>query len=154
MRPRALFLALLGLALAAPAPALAHTSDGTGLVFSWPADGTVTSPYGWDGSRWHPGLDIGILRSLDVVAAAPGRVIMVGEQRGYEGYGSVVLVDLGSGLEALYAHLARPLVHVGQGLWTGDRLGIAGCTGWCTGTHLHFELRERGTAVDPTALMP
>ena len=151
--PRPLLLALLALALAAPAPAVAHTSDGAGLSFAWPADGTVTSPFGWDGGRWHPGLDIGILRSLDVVAAAPGRVVMVGEPRGYEGYGVVVLVDLGNGLAALYAHLARPLVQVGQQLWTGDHLGVAGCTGWCTGTHLHFELRWNGTAVDPTALL-
>jgi len=148
---RPLLVALAALACAAPASA--HPFDGAGLSFAWPADGTVTSPYGQDGGRWHPGIDIGILRSLDVRAAAPGRVVMVGEPRGYEGYGEVVLVDVGGGLEALYAHLARPLVRVGQELWTGDRLGIAGCTGWCTGTHLHFELRERGTAVDPTALL-
>jgi len=150
--PRLLLVVLL--ALVFTAPAAAHTSDGAGLLFAWPADGTVTSPYGWDGGRWHPGLDIGILRSLDVVAAAPGRVVMVGEPRGYEGYGVVVLVDLGDGLETLYAHLVRPLVRAGQDVWTGDHLGIAGCTGWCTGTHLHFELRENGTAVDPTALLP
>ena len=57
-----------------------------------PAEGTITSPFGHDGARWHPGIDIGVLRSLTVRAAVPGRVVLVGEVRGYEGYGNVVVV--------------------------------------------------------------
>src|SRR5260221_647614 len=57
-----------------------------------PAQGTITSPFGRDGLRWHSGIDIGILRSLAVRAAVPGRVIHVGEVPGYEGYGNVVVV--------------------------------------------------------------
>jgi murein DD-endopeptidase MepM/ murein hydrolase activator NlpD len=53
----------------------------------------------------------------------------------------------------LYAHLSRPLVRPGQHVRTGEQIGIAGCTGWCTGTHLHFELRHGGVAMDPTLLM-
>ena len=59
-------------ALLFPAVAAAHTDAGWQLALRWPADGTVTSPYGQDGYRWHSGLDIGILRSLEVVAAADG----------------------------------------------------------------------------------
>jgi murein DD-endopeptidase MepM/ murein hydrolase activator NlpD len=139
-------------ALALPAVASAHTDAGRQLSFDWPVAGTITSPFGRDGYRWHPGLDIGILRSLTVRAASPGRVVQTGYVPGYMGYGNVVLLNLGDGYSALYAHLAAPLVATGERLETGERLGIAGCTGWCTGTHLHFELRYRNRAVDPTLL--
>jgi murein DD-endopeptidase MepM/ murein hydrolase activator NlpD len=132
-----------------PAAASAHTDAGWQLAFRWPADGTITSSFGHDGARWHPGLDIGILRSLDVRAAAEGVVTQVGFVRGYEGYGSVVLVRHSDGYSTLYAHLSRPLVHVGEHVWQAERIALAGCTGWCTGTHLHFELRRLGRPVDP-----
>jgi murein DD-endopeptidase MepM/ murein hydrolase activator NlpD len=115
----------------------------------WPASGTVTSPFGDDGGRWHPGIDIGILRSLEVRAAFPGRVIAVGEPPGFEGYGNVVQVALGGGYTALYAHLASWSVRVGEQVEAGRPIATAGCTGWCTGTHLHFEMRLGGRAVDP-----
>lgn len=115
----------------------------------WPADGAITSPFGNDAGRWHPGIDIGILRSLEVRAAAPGRVVAVGEPRGFEGYGNVVEVAAGGGYTALYAHLASWSVRVGDQVVAGEPMATAGCTGWCSGTHLHFELRLRGRAVDP-----
>jgi murein DD-endopeptidase MepM/ murein hydrolase activator NlpD len=149
-----LLLCAAACALFAAPAALAHTDSGTGLSFGWPAQGTVTSPYGNDNGRWHPGVDIGVLTSLDVVAAAPGVVIEVGEPAGFFGYGELVQVDVGDGLTTLYAHLAQPLVAVGDRVWPGERIGIAGCTGWCTGTHLHFELRQDGVAIDPTPLLP
>jgi murein DD-endopeptidase MepM/ murein hydrolase activator NlpD len=118
---------------------------------SWPAQGTVTAPFGEDGGRHHPGIDVGILRSLDVRAAEAGRVLAVGETAGFEGYGNIVEVGLGGGYVALYAHLANWRVHVGERVAAGQRLGTAGCTGWCSGTHLHFELRRDGVAVNPLA---
>ena len=121
---------------------------------AWPAQGTVTSPFGHDGGRWHPGIDIGILRSTVVRAAEPGRVTAVGTPRGFEGYGNLVEVSLGGGWFALYAHLAGWRVRVGEWVSAGQPLGTAGCTGWCTGTHLHFEVRERGFPVDPRPLLP
>jgi murein DD-endopeptidase MepM/ murein hydrolase activator NlpD len=137
---------LLALALArAPLEAAPPAPDWS----VWPAQGTVTSPFGDDGGRPHSGIDIGILRSLAVRAAEPGRVVAVGPTTGLEGYGNVVEVALGNGYVALYAHLAGWRVHVGQELAAGERIGTAGCTGWCTGTHLHFELRHLGRAVDP-----
>jgi murein DD-endopeptidase MepM/ murein hydrolase activator NlpD len=117
----------------------------------WPAEGTVTSPFGNDGGRSHSGIDIGILRSLVVRAAQPGRVIAVGAPRGLEGYGNIVEVELGGGYVALYAHLADWRVRVGDEVTMGQRLGTAGCSGWCTGTHLHFELRHRDRPVNPLA---
>jgi murein DD-endopeptidase MepM/ murein hydrolase activator NlpD len=95
---------------------------------SWPALGSVTTPF----SSFHPGIDIGILRSLAV-----------------EGYGNVIEVADGGGFTTLYAHLAGWRVRVGQRIWAGERIGTAGCTGWCTGTHLHFEMRLHGKPVNP-----
>ena len=140
-------------ALFFPVGAAAQTNAGWQLSLQWPAAGTVTSPFGQDGWRWHPGLDIGILTSLDVRAAAAGVVTQVGYVPGYDGYGNVVVVQHRAGYSTLYAHLSRPLAYVGQLVSPGELIGVAGCTGWCTGTHVHFELRYRGKAVDPTLLM-
>ena len=122
----------------------------------WPAEGTITSPYGHDGSRWHPGIDIGTLRSLRVSAAVPGRVVLEGQPVGYEGYGNVVVVRSHNGLSEIYGHLASIAVHQGQLVAAGEHIATAGCTGWCTGTHLHFEVRRRNSTVSPllTVLRP
>ena len=149
-------LAAAGLsALVCAGPAAAHTDGGWGLTLAWPAQGTVTRGFGWDAtmSEWHSGVDIGSLRSLDVVAAAPGVVEATGYASGFEGYGKIVLVNMGGGLEALYAHLDSVSVLVGDQVLEGEHLGEAGCTGYCTGTHLHFELREDGVAIDPSPLL-
>jgi murein DD-endopeptidase MepM/ murein hydrolase activator NlpD len=140
-------------ALALPPQAAARTDALWQVSLDWPAQGTVTSPFGRDGNRWHPGLDIGILQSLDVRAAADGVVTLAGYMPGYDGYGAIVAVQLQDGYSTLYAHLSQPLVRRGEHVSTGQLLGIAGCTGWCTGTHLHFELRYHGLPVDPTFLM-
>jgi murein DD-endopeptidase MepM/ murein hydrolase activator NlpD len=112
---------------------------------SWPAQGTVTTPFG----AGHPGIDIGTLRSLEIRAAQPGTVTAVGQVPGYEGYGNVVDIADGRGFSTLYAHLSGWRVRVGDYVWAGQRIATAGCTGWCTGTHLHFEMRLRGRAVNP-----
>ena len=148
-----LILLAVGAALLLPATAAAHTDAGWQLSLDWPAQGTVTSPFGHDGARWHPGLDIGILQSLDVRAAADGVVTLSGFMPGFDGYGAIVAVQHRLGYMTLYAHLSRPLVRAGARVVAGEVLGIAGCTGWCTGTHLHFELRHDGIAIDPTFLL-
>jgi murein DD-endopeptidase MepM/ murein hydrolase activator NlpD len=130
-------------------PASAHTDAPWQLGFEWPALGTITSPFGNDHGRWHPGLDIGILRSLAVRAAAAGTVTLVGEPPGFMGYGNVVVIDVAPGFETIYAHLASADVRPGDVVTAGEMIGIAGCTGLCFGTHLHFELRQDGRAIDP-----
>ena len=151
---RSLVAAVAAALLLAPA-ASAHTDNPKQISFVWPAQGAVTTTFGpqADGS-FHPGLDIGSLTSLAISAAAPGVVLAVGAPPGYEGYGNIVLVDLGGGVEALYAHLASWSVAEGDNLASGDPIGVAGCTGWCTGTHLHFELRSGGQPFDPLPLLP
>jgi murein DD-endopeptidase MepM/ murein hydrolase activator NlpD len=149
---RTLWGVVLALVLA-PA-ASAHVEDPLQLTLDWPAQGTVTTRFGFTEGRYHPGLDIGILSSLTVRAAAPGRVRLVGTAAGYEGYGGVVLVDALGPYQTLYAHLASAGVRAGQWVGAGDPIGVAGCTGWCTGTHLHFEVRRLGLAVDPLPFLP
>jgi murein DD-endopeptidase MepM/ murein hydrolase activator NlpD len=119
------------------------------LSLDWPADGTMTDGFGPRWGRTHLGLDVGILRSLDVRAAEGGTVTAAGWLTGYEGYGNVVTVDIGSGYSLLYAHLSVAQVVPGQWVSPGDAIGQAGCTGSCTGTHLHFELRKHGVPIDP-----
>ncbi len=147
-------MGLLVAMLVLPAAASARISDGAGLGFLWPADGIVSSPFGPRAGGFHPGIDIGSLQGLTVRAAASGRVSATGALAGYEGYGYVVVVDVGGGYTTLYAHLARPIARVGALVARGETIGIAGCTGWCSGTHLHFELRDHGQAVDPMSLSP
>ena len=151
--------ALAFLSLASPASAL---PDGpiepylehqeSVVPFVWPANGSLTDGFGPRWGRLHAGIDIGILAALDVVAAREGVVTQTGYLTGFEGYGNVVLIDLGEGLRTLYAHLSQIDVRPGQWVSTGQRLGLAGCTGSCTGTHRHFELHRGGTPVDPLPL--
>ena len=151
----ALAALLVSLTLVAPASAvpdapldvyLEHLEP---LTLAWPADGTMTDGYGPRWGRMHLGIDIGILQALDVRAATSGTVTAAGWLTGYEGYGNVVTVDAGSGYSLLYAHLSASHVVPGQWLAEGEPIGLAGCTGSCTGTHLHFELRLDGVPVDP-----
>jgi murein DD-endopeptidase MepM/ murein hydrolase activator NlpD len=145
-----LSLALAGGAAARPdGPLREYIEYQQRLVLSWPADGVLTDGFGPRWGRMHLGLDIGILRSLGVRAAASGFVSAVGWLPGYEGYGQVVIVDVGEGYSVLYAHLSSTAVSVGEWLPAGAVVGAAGCTGSCTGTHLHLELRHRGVPVDP-----
>ena len=151
----ALAAILTMLVLASPAAAVpdgpleAYLEHVAPLELSWPAAGTVTDGYGPRWGRMHLGIDVGILRSLDVRAAASGTVIEAGWLTGYEGYGNVVIVDAGGGYAVLYAHLAEASVVPGEWVAAGDPIGQAGCTGSCTGTHLHFELRQHGVPIDP-----
>jgi murein DD-endopeptidase MepM/ murein hydrolase activator NlpD len=123
------------------------------LSLEWPASGVITDGYGPRWGRIQTGIDIGILRSLDVHAAHSGTVVGIGYLTGYEGYGNVVAVDVGSGYSLLYAHLSSSAVIPGQWLDTGELIGEAGCTGHCTGTHLHFELRYNDAPIDPAPFL-
>jgi murein DD-endopeptidase MepM/ murein hydrolase activator NlpD len=150
---------LVSLILVAPAsavpdgPIAVYLEHLEPLTLEWPADGTVTDGFGPRWGRMHSGIDVGILRSLDVRAATSGTVTASGWLTGYEGYGNVVTVDAGSGYSVLYAHLSRSQVVPGQWLAAGEPIGEAGCTGSCTGTHLHFELRLKGVPIDPAPFL-
>jgi len=122
------------------APAVASGS------LSWPVNGTVTSGFGPRWGRQHNGIDIAANTGTTVASAGSGTVISAGFSGGF---GQRVLVDHGGGLVTLYAHLSSINVSVGQSVSTGSSLGGVGCTGTCTGPHLHFETRVGGVAYDP-----
>jgi murein DD-endopeptidase MepM/ murein hydrolase activator NlpD len=90
-----------------------------------------------------------------VQSAVAGTVVSAGPaSSGYAGYGNLVVVDVGGGVLAMYAHLSSWSVTAGQAVAVGDRIGAVGCSGMCTGPHLHFELRLAGVPVNPAAYLP
>jgi murein DD-endopeptidase MepM/ murein hydrolase activator NlpD len=124
----------------------------------WPVEGPITTYFGEVGSLWrrgwHPGLDIGATMGTPVVAVRPGTVT-VAEATGFNnGYGSYVRIDHGEGLSTLYAHLARVLVSVGDTVLAGQPIGTIGMTGFTTGPHLHFEVRQNDEVQDPLRYLP
>ena len=150
---RSALVVLLASLAVAPA-ASARPDSAARLQMVWPASGTVTARFGeWRGSRRHAGIDIGMLRTLRLRSVAAARVVAAGYVAGYEGYGNVVLLDLPGPYTALYAHLSSVRVRPGQRVRKGQRLGLAGCSGSCSGTHLHFEVERRGVPVDPLRLL-
>lgn len=125
---------------------------GTGISFGWPAVGPVTSGFGPRWGRLHAGIDIDGVTGDPISASADGVVIASGNHQG--GYGNVVTIDHGDGFITLYAHLSRSDVVAGQRVRAGDQIGAMGCTGSCTGDHLHFEIRADGVPVDPLLYLP
>jgi murein DD-endopeptidase MepM/ murein hydrolase activator NlpD len=96
--------------------------------------------------RMHTGLDYAAGTGVAIKAAGRGVVIWAGPRGGY---GNAVVLDHGRGLATLYAHQSRVNVTVGQRVNPGQVIGFVGQTGMSTGPHLHFEMRELGTPVDP-----
>lgn len=131
---------------ASGAAPMAAPPAATGGGWTWPASGSLTSGYGSRWGRLHAGIDIGAPTGSAVVAARAGRVIFAGR---HGGYGNLVLVDHGGGIVTAYAHLSSFAVGVGASVSAGQLLGGVGCTGSCTGPHLHFEVRVNGTPQNP-----
>jgi murein DD-endopeptidase MepM/ murein hydrolase activator NlpD len=119
--------------------------------FIWPLNGRVTSPYGPRWGRMHTGIDIDGVTGQAIVASKAGRVILASY---YSGYGNTVIVDHGGGVSTLYAHMSRYAVSKGAVVEQGQTVGSVGCTGSCTGDHLHFEVRIDGDPVDPMPYLP
>lgn len=94
----------------------------------------------------HSGQDFGGAHQSPIRAAAPGRVVRAGW---WGGYGRVVVIDHGGGIRTRYAHLAGLSVERGDKVRRGDLVGRMGSSGRSTGTHLHFEVRIDGKAVNP-----
>lgn len=118
-----------------------------------PTAGTmVTSSYGvrsdpFTGeAAFHAGLDFIGAYGQPILAAAPGRIVFVGQK---SGYGNVVEIDHGHDLVTRYAHLSSFAVRPGQEVERGTRIAGMGSTGRSTGTHLHFEVRRRGEPLNP-----
>ncbi|UWQ94197.1 peptidoglycan DD-metalloendopeptidase family protein [Rhodobacteraceae bacterium M385] len=96
--------------------------------------------------RMHNGVDFAGARGTQIVAGGEGTVTHAGRM---SGYGNTVEVTHANGFMTRYAHLSRIRVNEGQRVSRGDLLGDMGCTGRCTGTHLHYEVHRNGTPVNP-----
>ena len=121
-----------------------------------PAPGRVTSPF-HERRRGHAhaGIDIDGETGDPVRAASAGSVLIAGlSPSGYAGYGTIVLIGHAAGVTTLYAHLSRVSVAPGQKVAAGDVIGAMGCTGSCTGSHLHFEVRLADIPIDPERYLP
>ena len=119
--------------------------------FCMPTDSRVlTSNFGSRWGRQHKGLDIKVYIGDTIRAAFDGRVRVVRYEG--RGYGKYVVIRHDNGLETYYAHLSKQLVSEDQDVRAGDPIGLGGNTGRSTGSHLHFETRLCGIALNP-ALM-
>jgi peptidoglycan hydrolase-like protein with peptidoglycan-binding domain len=118
------------------------------IRLSAPVGGSWTDGFGPRGNRFHTGLDFPAGLGARVHAAASGRVTQVGWDPA--GYGNYVVIRNSRAAYTWYAHLSRVGVSVGQRVRRGQRIGRVGASGSATGPHLHFELRIRRAAVDPS----
>ncbi len=121
-------------------------------AFRWPIMGRINSPFGW---RYHPitkrrdfhtGIDIKANRNDPIKAAAPGRVVYSGWMGGY---GKVLVIEHFNGQSSLYAHCSSLLVGKGENVSSGKLIAKIGTTGRSTGPHLHFEIRNGNSPVNP-----
>ena len=132
-----------------PAPA---APTGEFAVTHRPVPGIVTSPFGdrvhpiFGTVRAHKGIDLDGDTGDPIVAAADGVVLSAGWRNGY---GNTVVISHGGGFTTLYAHQTDVSVTAGSTVAGGDLIGWVGSTGWSTGSHLHFEVRLDGVALDP-----
>jgi len=120
-------------------------------IFTWPMQGIITATFHdptypfrhlWE----HSGLDIATDAGTPIVAAAPGYVAWA---RTGNSYGNYVMIIHANGYATLYAHMSSMAVSSDEYVSRGDVIGYEGSTGFSTGPHLHFEIRENGIPVDP-----
>lgn len=126
-----------------------YTIDLTGFHMPIPST-RITSPFGPRWRRMHNGLDLKVNIGDTIVAAFDGKVRIVRYER--RGYGKYVVIRHDNGLETIYGHLSKQLVEENQLVKAGEVIGLGGNTGRSTGSHLHFETRFLGIAINP-ALM-
>jgi murein DD-endopeptidase MepM/ murein hydrolase activator NlpD len=118
----------------------------------WPVRGFITSEFGrrtspiYGTQQFHQGLDIANATGTPVVAPANGTIAEAGYS---SGYGRYIKIQHGYGMVTLYGHLSKSLVHGGQRVKKGERIGNVGNTGSSTGPHLHYEVLINGVPTNP-----
>ena len=123
-----------------------YTIDLTGFHMPTPST-KITSPFGPRWRRMHSGLYLKVNSGDTIVAAFDGKVRIVKYER--RGYGKYVVIRHDNGLETVYGHLSKQLVEENQLVKAGEVIGLGGNTGRSTGSHLHFETRFLGIAINP-----
>jgi murein DD-endopeptidase MepM/ murein hydrolase activator NlpD len=131
---------------------LGAIKPGSGSMI-WPVDGPIASPFGprtIEGHyEFHPGIDIAVPEGTPIRAALTGTVAFTEPEAESGGYGNYTCIDHGGGLSTCYAHQSAFAVSPGQPVQQGEVIGYSGCTGYCLGPHVHFEVRINGEVVDP-----
>jgi murein DD-endopeptidase MepM/ murein hydrolase activator NlpD len=136
-----------------PAPPAQAASPASPVGPAWPINGEITTYFGvphWPYQPTHSGIDISDGKPSGITPVKPfrpGRVVETIQSN--RGLGNHVIVDHGSGITSVYAHLYSISVTVGQEATLDTVLGLEGSTGLSTGPHLHFEVRVNGKAADP-----
>ena len=120
-------------------------------LFIWPVEGMIYSLFGPRWGRMHNGIDISAPVGIPVSASRDGDVVFVG-RRG--GYGIVVEIKHDEHYMTVYAHLSKIFVEEGDSVKDGGVIGNVGCTGRCTGPHLHFEIRYDDIPRNPLYFLP
>lgn len=116
----------------------------------WPSVGEITTYFGEVGPyapRGHAGLDIAADSGTPILAADDGEVLKAYWNE--DGYGGLIVIEHPSGYETWYGHLSRLGVEKGEHVDRGEMIGRMGSTGYSTGPHLHFEVRQEGDLRDP-----
>jgi len=131
---------------------LGAIKPGSGSMI-WPVDGPIASGFGprtIEGSyEYHPGIDIAVPEGTPIRAALTGTVAFTEPEASSGGYGNFTCIDHGGGLSTCYAHQSAFAVSAGDPVQQGEVIGYSGCTGYCLGPHVHFEVRINGEVVDP-----
>jgi murein DD-endopeptidase MepM/ murein hydrolase activator NlpD len=142
------------IALRLPLPPLPDSNEylpGAFDGYIWPAQGVLTSGYGWRWGRSHNGIDIAAPIGTPIFAAASGKVVGAGW---HSGYGNVVKLEHLDGSFTLYAHNNRIMVEHGQQVNQGEQIAEMGSTGNSTGSHVHFEIHTKeDQVINPLALL-
>ena len=115
-------------------------------LFASPVVGIINQYPSW----YHPAVDIGAAYGTPVYAAGAGKVITAASYGG--GFGIHTFIDHGNGYVTAYAHMSSLKVNVGQTVSKGQQIGAVGCSGFCTGSHLHFEVRRGGSRINPLSM--
>jgi murein DD-endopeptidase MepM/ murein hydrolase activator NlpD len=157
MGRRALSVALAMMSARPTSAVAAALSPEPPILEQRPVAGRVSSGYGVRRDPFqrkrrkkHNGVDLRARRGVSVHAAGPGLVAKAERMRGY---GRVVYVDHGEGVQTRYAHLQRITVAEGQFVAPGAQVGKVGSSGRATGPHLHFEVRKDGRPVAPVEIL-
>ncbi len=116
-----------------------------------PVNGKVTSEFGLRNGRPHKGIDIAAEKGKPILASLDGKVVYVGNQRGY---GNVIILEHDEYVMTVYAHNETNFVRLGEKVKKGQPIATLGQTGSASGPHLHFEYRKRGKAIDPRKVLP
>ena len=121
--------------------------------FCMPTNNTkITSKFGPRRRRMHNGIDVKVYIGDTIRAAFSGKVRIVKNQGRRTGYGKYIIIRHENGLETVYGHLSKQLVSEEQYVEAGEVIGLGGNTGRSTGSHLHFETRFLGQAINPALL--